>query len=128
MKKLIILISFLFCLPAFASNDEAQDYQAFSDGYDYSCSLRSVIVRSKNFRYHQDAVDWCKPFGEFCIARRADYRGWQSYFERKYDFDYKSDQSWEHARLGLFTGYSQYIDEFRYFHEDFKHSFYFDGC
>jgi len=125
-NKLILLVSFLFCVPAFGQ-DSSQDYES-DPSYDYSCSLRSVSTRSKDFYSRQEALDWCSQFGKFCVARRGDYRGWQGFFERKFKFDFKSDQSWSHARGGTFKGYQDFLGQNNYYHQDFRHQFRFDRC
>jgi len=127
MKKLILLVSFLFCLPVFGQ-DKNQEFESDSYGYEYSCNLKTFITRSKSFNYRQEALDWCQPFGKFCVARRGAYRGWQGYFERKSNFDFRSEKSWGDARWNVFKKYQDHLGQNDYFHQNFRHSFSFDKC
>ena len=129
--KYLVLIMLMFSLPAMGEKTSYSnpdfDFESLED-YDYKCSMNSVTFRIKEFYNRPQALDWCSSFGKYCVARRGEYRGWQGYFERVKSFKYTSNRDYRHSRWEVFERYRNYIDENRYFHQDFRHRFRFDGC
>lgn len=129
-----IFATFFLSSSVLSYEDSYQD--PYDDGYEepekptyqLNCTLVSITKRTVNFDKRRKAIDWCASFGDYCTARRDDYKGWQAYYERKAEHESGYHDTWIKARLEALESFGLYIEEYNLKHEDFRSEIWYKKC